>query len=235
MKEMKNQNGLIGSMEESEISYYVQERTSTMGRFYIDEDVKDGRYYRPMVQHLLNTNEGDMVEIYINSGGGSLEGCTQIIEAIRLSSADVIGIITGDCHSAASIIALSCHDILVTDSAQMLIHCASYGSPRSKQSDIKNFVEFSTKQLDKLIETTYEGFLSESEIQEVKNGKELWLCADEIRERFEKRNEYFKAKYEAQQEQAEKAAEKKTRKPKSKSSKIVLDSTELNVVDFTAE
>jgi ATP-dependent protease ClpP protease subunit len=232
MKEFKNQNGMVGTIEESEISFYLQERSSTLARFFIDEDVKDGRYYRPVVQYLLNTNEGDIAEIYINSGGGSLEGCTQIIEAIRLSSADVYGIITGDCHSAASIIALNCHDVLVTDSAQMLVHSASYGSPRSKQSDIKNFVEFSTKQLDKLIASTYEGFLSESEIKDVQGGKELWFDADEIRARLEKRNEYFESKHNKELEDAAQRDLKKSSKPR-KSKKV--DTVVQGVVDFISE
>jgi ATP-dependent protease ClpP protease subunit len=231
MKEFKND--MVNGMEESEISYYLQEKTVTAARVFIDEDVISPRYYRPIVQHLLNTTEGDSIEFIINSGGGSLDGCYQLIEAIRLSSADVFCIITGAAHSAASMIAMSAHDVLVTDSAEMLIHCASYGSPRSKQSDIKSFVDFSTKQLDKLISTAYEGFLSEQEIKDVQNGKELWLCADEIRERFESRAEYFKLKQQETatvQDEVENTNEKSSRKLKNKSPKICIDKSETDAV-----
>lgn len=207
MKGFNNQKSIIDSGEESEISFYIQERTTTSARVFIDDDVKGARYYRGVVQYLLNTNEGDCIEFIINSGGGSLEGCYQLIEAMRLSPADVFCVITGSAHSAASMIAMAAHDVVVTDSAEMLIHCASYGSPRSKQSDIKSFVDFSTKQLDRLIETSYEGFLSDSEIKDVKNGKELWFCADEIRERFENRNKYFTEKQQEQKKQEDKQKE----------------------------
>lgn len=191
-----------------EISFYIHEYSSSIARFFLDEDIREGRYYRPMVQHLLTARKSDMVEICINSGGGSLEGCSQIVEAIKISSADVSCNITGSCHSAASIIALNCNDIIVTDSAEMLVHCASYGSARLKQSDIKGFVDFSTKQLDKLIESTYEGFLSQSEVIDVQNGRELWLNSNDIRERLQKRNAYFKNK--DRQVKAQQAALSKT-------------------------
>lgn len=231
MKEMnKAQSPMVASMEETEISYYLQERTSTLGRFFIDGDIEPARYYRPLLQHLLNANEGDIVELYINSDGGCLSGAQQVIEGIRMTNASVYGIVTGACHSAASMIMLSCHDVMITDSAESLVHCASYGMGRSKQSDVKAHVDFSTRQLEKLIDETYEGFLSPEEIASVKNGKELWFDAQELRQRLEKRNAYFEEKHNKQQEEKEKASQKKPRKPKTK--KVTKDTS---LVEFQFE
>lgn len=235
MKEMnKAQNPTGLQLEEQEISYYLQERNSTLARFFLDDDILPARFYRPLLQHLLNAGQDDIVELYINSDGGCLSGAQQIIEGIRMSQASVYAIVTGSCHSAASMIMLNCEDVMITDSAESLVHCASYGMGRSKQSDVKSHVDFSTKQLEKLIDETYEGFLSPEEITAVKNGKELWFNAEELRERLEKRNQYFAEKQEAQ-EQAQKAAEKKPRKPKSKPSKVQIDTIVQDTVEFTVE
>lgn len=215
-KEFKNDIG--GTLEEFEISCYIQERSASTARFFLDEDIHPARFYRPLLQYLLSANKDDIVELYINSDGGCLSGAQQIIEGIRMSQATVYAVVTGSCHSAASMIMLSCQEIMITDSAESLVHCASYGTGRGKQSDVKSHVDFSTKQFEKLIDETYEGFLTPEEITAVKNGKELWFNAEELRVLIDKRNSYFENKLKEQEESAEDEVQKETPKPKSKKS-----------------
>lgn len=184
------------SIQEGEISYYLQEQTCTNARFFLDEDIKEARYYRPLVQHLLSASERDTVEILFSTGGGGLAGCLQVLEALKCTSADTTAIIMGDCHSAGSIISMYCNDVVVLDSACMLVHSASYGTGRQKSRDVKDYVEFSSGYLEGIFRNAYEGFLDEDELQEVMNGRELWLTAQDIRDRLEARSEYLREKYE---------------------------------------
>jgi ATP-dependent protease ClpP protease subunit len=183
-------------IQEGEISYYLQEQTCTNARFFLDEDIKEARYYRPLVQHLLSASERDTVEVLLSTGGGDLGGCLQVLEALKCTSADTTAIVMGDCHSAGSIVAMYCNDVVVLDSACMLVHSASYGTGRQKSRDVKDYVEFSSAYLEGIFRDAYEGFLNEEELQEVMNGRELWLTAQDIRDRLQARSEYLREKFE---------------------------------------
>jgi len=68
----------------------------------------------------------------------------------------------------------------------MLCHEVRYGVG-GKNSDNLSHVQHIKKISDKLIWETYEGFLTDDEIESVLNGKELFLDSDEIVERLNKR------------------------------------------------
>ena len=94
--------------------------------------------------------------------------------------------ITGECASAASILALNCDQCVVGKHAELLAHEVRYGIG-GKSSDNLSHVQHIKKISDKLIWDTYEGFLTDDEIESVLNGKELFLDSDEIVERLNKR------------------------------------------------
>ena len=116
-----------------------------------------------------------------------------IIEAIKATNANVRAILTGEVHSAASIIALNCQEIVVTDSAHMLVHNASYGVGGTA-GNIKSHVDFSHKMIDKMLTSTYGGFLTPAELLDVKKGVEYWFDSDEIGERLLARKKFMEKK-----------------------------------------
>lgn len=181
------------------LGFFQQANTSTLTRFFLDEEITEPSYYRNLLQVLLSAGDNDVVELWINTPGGDLSATEAIVSAIQNSDAQVVGLINGRAYSAGSMIALSCPHLVVLDSASMMIHEASFATG-GKGSDIRGYVTFSDKKLDKLIDSVYEGFLTPEELVQVKNGKELWLLPEEIEERLEKRNAYFEAKCEAEQE-----------------------------------
>lgn len=87
--------------------------------------------------------------------------------------------INSDCHSAASMLALSCDQIFVSPYASMLVHHLSYGSA-GKAADVRAYVNHIHGTGEKLFRETYELFLTEDEIEKVLAGFELWLDADDI-------------------------------------------------------
>lgn len=161
----------------------VYEQVAKGYNVMLDDDIGEPKKYRRLVNYLFNSTENDVFNITLNTQGGSLSGAIQIIEAIKATKASVSAIILGECHSAGSIIALNCHNIIVADSAHMMIHTASYGTG-GNTGNVKKHVDFSTKMIDKLIDTTYKGFLNTTEIAEVKKGVEFWFDAKEITKRL---------------------------------------------------
>jgi hypothetical protein len=68
----------------------------------------------------------------------------------------------------------------------MMIHTSS-GVSIGKQSDIKAEEEFYNPWLSNLFHEIYKDFLTKKEIDSVLDGKDMWLNADQVVERFKKK------------------------------------------------
>ena len=175
-----------------------------------DEDIGAPSKYRDLINLLYMADENTEFNFFVNSSGGGLSAASAIIEGIKGSDATVRAIITGECHSAASLIAFNCHEIIVTDAAHALIHTASYGATGNTHM-VQSHVDFSSKMINKILVETYSGFLNPAELIDVMKGIEMWFSADEIRSRLEARKTFMEAAEEAAQ-----APEKKSRTRRSK-------------------
>lgn len=165
----------------------------------IDEAVKEASYYRSVTYGISELSEGDIVEFNINSPGGNLNGLIALLSAISETEAHVVANITGECHSAASILALNCDEIRVSPHCTMLVHHVSF-STGGKAADIRAYVNHLNENTEELLRKTYTNFLSEVEIENVLNGLQLWLDADEVISRLEKKQEIEYKEFEALKE-----------------------------------
>jgi len=159
---------------------------------FFDEDIGTPSKYRELIHLLYLAEEFDQFVFVINSSGGDLDGALSIIEGCKATNANVRAIITGKCHSAASIIALNCDQVMVTDAAHMLVHTASY-SAYGSTGQIKSNVDFSTKQIKHILENTYNGFLTPAEIADVHKGVEFWFDAKEIEKRLQSKHKHLES------------------------------------------
>lgn len=170
---------------------------------YLDDDIEEPSKYRDETQVLLNAHPEDDITVIINSGGGRVDTALQLVEAMNYSPANITAVITGNCMSAATLIALTAHQVLVLDSAEIMMHQGSFGSFGTSPR-IKDHVDFTHGQLNKMIDKFYTGFLTKKEIDELKGGKEFWFNADEARSRFESRIKFLKAEYAKTQKKSKK-------------------------------
>jgi ATP-dependent Clp protease protease subunit len=171
----------------------AQQHTFTHYDVFIDDEVGEPSEYREFISTLFNSGEGDTITIYINSPGGHLDSALSIIEGLKNTQAHVTGVIMGACHSAASLISMYCHEVAVMDNAYSLVHTASFGSS-GNTNNVRSHTEFTVRMVEKLLNETYEGFLSKEELEDVKHGVELWFDADDIRKRMQSRVKYLTAK-----------------------------------------
>jgi ATP-dependent protease ClpP protease subunit len=178
------------------------EKTARHYDVFLDSDITEPCDYRELIALLFNASEGDSVHMFINSNGGHLDTALAIVEGLKVTSAHVVAVIIGACHSAASIISMYCHEVIVLDNAYSMVHTASFGSSGSA-GNVKAHTEFTVRQVDKLLNETYEGFLSKDELAKVKSGVELWFDADEIRKRMDSRVKFVTAKLKKAQKAGE--------------------------------
>jgi len=172
------------------LGYFTKENISYEITVPIDEEIKGQSYYRQVAQRISELSSTDSVKFEISSPGGNLDGLFTILSALEKTEATTAAILNGKVHSAASILALNCDMVFVSENAYMMIHSVSFGSA-GKMHDVSSHVDFMKKQSKKLVDSTYEGFLSHEEIADVHKGIEIWLDSDEIIVRLATRQKYF--------------------------------------------
>lgn len=170
------------------LPYFESSKVNRCIKVFLDENIREAKYYRTVLQGVESLGEGDLILLNINSYGGQLDGAIAIINAIENTDADVHASIEGVAASAASLIALAAPSISVSPYATMMVHSATFGA-FGKQSDVISHASFVDKQVRTLMNSVYKDFLTDKELEEVIMGKELWFDAPEIVRRLELRSE----------------------------------------------
>ena len=180
---------------------------------FIDSEITDPENYREFLSILFNANENDTINLFINSGGGNLDTAMAIIEGLKSTRAHTTAIIIGACHSASSMISMYCHEMAVMDNAYSMVHTATAGS-YGNVGNAESQAIFTSKQVEKLLYETYCVFLTESELERVKQGVEYWFNAEEIKERMNKRFEFIQKREEAMEKAKRNTSKSKGKKEK---------------------
>lgn len=142
------------------------------------------------IMALEEATEHDVVFVQLSSPGGSLETCDFICRRMNECAAPIIVEIGMTCASAASAMMLQATDWVIDDSSTAMIHACSYSPGWGKEFDVRMSVSYTERLNREWIERTYSGFLTESELQQVLDGKDLYFFADDLRERLPKYKEY---------------------------------------------
>lgn len=154
---------------------------------YLCGEIEEPSLYNELCFLLENATPESNINIHINTGGGAIDSAFKIVAAIKRSKADVVARLTGTVASAGTIIALTCRDVEVEDYTHFMIHNYSTGT-QGKGHEVLDFITFNDKDLKITFKEIYKGFLTDTEIKEVLRGKDMWLTADNVRERWSKKN-----------------------------------------------
>lgn len=208
MKDSEEDEDNDGQPREMYLSF--AERTYTRSQIIvpIDGNFLAPAYYRAVVERIDNLAEDDELVFKINSKGGRLAGLLSLLDAINSTDASTVAHIQGECHSAASILALNCDAIHVSPYSSMLVHYVSFGAG-GKGMDVVDMVQHTIQQSNDIIVSTYQGFCTEEEIAEIIKGKQLWLRYEDIVQRLQNKMEFMKS-----QEEPEPVVETQPKKTK---------------------
>ena len=177
---MPEQKGLIRTIVQQMNTHLV----------FIDDDIIAPSNYRDVIHCLATCNENDSVNMLVNSSGGRTDSIWQIIEAMKGCRGEVSVTVIGAAYSAASMLACMAPECYIAESAEFMLHTAHYGSIGTVPN-VKGQTDFATRQINKLLDTCYKGFLTEKELEELKNGKEYWFDAEEAGKRMVRRYKYL--------------------------------------------
>lgn len=167
----------------------------------IDRDIEECSRYQEEIVQIRQASENDIIHVYINSNGGYVSTLGSILSALEQSPAKIVCELELDASSAATFIFLAADEWIVSDNANMMIHEFQYGAAGTS-SNVKRQVDHSTKQCERMIRKYYKHFLSDEEIEDVLSGGEIYLDADGIMERLQKRSDAVQKEYEDAQEAA---------------------------------
>lgn len=168
------------------LGYFVKTRVSQLIEIPIDEGVMSPSYYRNVAQRIRDADEDDVIRYIINSPGGRLDGLMTLLSSMLKTDATTEAHIDAFCDSASSCLAMHCDNIYVSPYASMLVHHVTYGIG-GKAADIHLHVTHFNTYSEQFFKDTYQYFLTDEEIQKCLDGYQLYLNADQIAERLERK------------------------------------------------
>lgn len=171
--------------------------TGRVFEFYITDDVEpDGQRFnwdtyswervesttsqRYFVDNLKDTKEGDTVNLYINSMGGSVKEALGIYNALRRCPATVVAYIDGFAASAASVIAMAAEKVVMPRNTTMMVHNAAwavYGNSKDLRKSADDLDIINAAMLNSYIVKAGDK-LTREKLEELTDG-ETWLSAEE--------------------------------------------------------
>lgn len=147
---------------------------------YTWERVESTTSQRYFVENLKDAKEGDTVNLYINSMGGSVKEALGIYSALRRCPAPVVAYIDGFAASAASIIAMAARRVVMPRNTTMMVHNAAwevYGNSKDLRKSADDLDIINAAMLQSYI-VKAGGKLTQDKLEELADG-ETWLGAEE--------------------------------------------------------
>lgn len=165
---------------------FFQQPVATAVTFYLCGEIKPAEEYVEWFQILRAAGENDIIYIRINSEGGDLFSAMQLVRAIQESNANIVCTVEGICMSAATLIFLSGDRYELSDHTMFMFHNYSSGTI-GKGGEMYDQITHFRSWSEKLFTSFYKDFLTPEEIKSMLDNKDIWLDAEEVAKRLEKR------------------------------------------------
>lgn len=173
--------------------------TAGVFNIYLFGLIEEATQFISAIEVMQQASEQDVVIVHLSTDGGSLDATDSFITAMHECAAKVVVKASGGVHSAGTKILLACDEFYLSDNFNALIHNGSCGAG-GKTSDFRAQSKHTLAYMDRVMHETYEGFMTEEEIQQLIDGKDFWFDGDEFLERSERRNDILAQQQEAAQE-----------------------------------
>lgn len=157
--------------------------------FYLPIEIDSGiDEYIDFFRAVTDAKSTDTIVVHINCYGGDINTAFNIIDVLNQSQARVQINLEGECASAASMIMLCGDQWSISEHSRVMIHAWSSWKV-GKWNEQQSSFDFDKKWLEPAFRDTYKDFLTESEIEDVLRGKDIYLNSEETRNRLEKYQE----------------------------------------------
>lgn len=174
--EIKNQ-----TEEKAELYFYGDIVSNSWESYWYEED----KCPQDITDFLKELESSKSIDIFINSGGGSVHGGLAIYNLLKRHQGQKTVYVDGIAASIASVIAMAGDKIIIPSNAQFMIHkpltwCGGNADDLRKTADILDTCQKSITKI--YMENVKEG-ITEEKITELINN-ETWFTGDEVAQCF---------------------------------------------------
>lgn len=184
---MTPENSILTELNHTskKIKHYTQSITQNVHHFYLYGEIEDDiEKYSDLLNILKTASELDTVIIYINSEGGSLRMALQIINSMLSSVCKTVTSLDGEAISAATMVFLAGEEYIVNDNCSFMMHTYS-GGMRGKGPELFSQLEHIHSNVNKVLRKFYTKILSEKELEQLADGRDIWMDSEELITRLE--------------------------------------------------
>lgn len=181
----KDGKGLLDLLKQNNQELFTVDYGSVK-EYYLSSEIGEADEYTNMIHDIRNSRNTDVIKLHINCPGGNLFTTIQILQAMSECEGQIIASVEGACMSAATLIFLCASEFQITNHSMFLFHNYS-GGTFGKGGEMYHGMVHERKWSEGLLRDIYEDFLTEAEITELINDKDIWMTAEEVLTRLEKR------------------------------------------------
>ena len=163
-------------------------------RIFLQKEIDSIEHHMDQIEAIRDAQEGDLVEVYcISNRGGYIDTIVPLCNALATTPAHTVCYVEGHNSSAGTFPAMIAQEVHVGAYASFMLHCAQGGGGYGTLVNNAESARFFEKQYSQLLEDVYYGFISPEEAKALHEGRELYLDAEAIRERLQRRMELLEA------------------------------------------
>lgn len=154
--------------------------------FYLSGDVESSEQYIEWFDIIRSASSNDIIKIYINSPGGDLFTAIQFLRVLQDTEGQIVISVEGACMSAATLIFMTGHQYEISPHSMFMFHNYSSGV-MGKGGEMYDRLQHERTWSEKLFQDVYADFLTEREIKQILDNKDLWMDGDEVIKRLKKK------------------------------------------------
>ena len=185
---MKNKNDLLDLFKPpiNQNQRVITKQAVNIHEFYLSGDVEGSEEYIEWFDIIRSASQNDVIKIYINSPGGDMFTAIQFMRVLTDTEAQVVISVEGACMSAATMIFMCGHQYEISPHSVFMFHNYSSGMA-GKGGEMFDRMAHERMWSEKLFQDVYADFLTEREIKQILDNKDLWMDSDEVIKRLKKK------------------------------------------------
>lgn len=192
--EENNLNGVVWDHDNNTVTIYI---TGTISR-------KADWFYPALIASRQANTKKSKICLEINSPGGEVFAAAQLFESLDMNQGRVAVKVVGMCYSAATLLLCqlvksSISQVYISELSEFLFHPMRAGVS-GRTTEIKDHFHNLIQYEERVIRSSYTDILTEEEIQQILNDKELYIEPKEVGNRLRAYSDKLREKDELKQQ-----------------------------------